>query len=396
MSRIFQSRLDEEEFLKIIKGFLSKNLKRYLERGLIKIPRPDGSGVAVIPVETIDIPTFRYGFPGDPEIGQGDGEVGDDLGPVEGDDKEGKPKAGGGQGHGGRRPLPVEVSLEEFHKLFQEELELPNIKPKGDRAILEERDRYSSISKHGSPSQLHVRRTMKEAMKRAVADGSYRPPDKTVIIPNNDDFRYRSSEKILVPQNSAVCFWKRDGSGSMGPDERRVVNYLVDICEFWLSCFYDHLVNIYIIHDDHAIEVTRDEFFTEYWGGGTACSAALSKMLEIVGEKYPVDQWNIYGTYLSDGLNFSSDNAEFERLLVDDVLPIVNQYNYGQIDLERPWWSEHEEAQATTFSAPGTIGEMIEDIVKNDGPDNLAFAQIYSDDENAISEAVKIFFGKGH
>ena len=394
MSRIFQSQLDEEEFLKIIRGFAHKNLKRFLERGMIKFPRPDGDGLVVIPVETIDIPTFRYNYVSDTDIGRGNGEIGTDLGPAEepGEGEKGK----GGQGHGGRRLIPLPVDIEEFRKLFQEELQLSNIKPKGDRAILEEQERWSSISKHGSPSLIHLPKTMREAMKRAIADGSYRPPDKTLIVPNADEMRYKSDEKIMVPKNNAVCFWKRDGSGSMGQEERKIVSYLVDICEFWLSCFYDRLVNIYIIHDDHAVEVTRDEFFNEYWGGGTTCSAALSKMLEIIAEKYPPHQWNIYGTYLSDGLNYGSDNAIFEELLVDRVLPIVNQFNYGQIDLIRPWWPDHEEAKVTTFSAPGTVGEMIENIIENGNHDNLAFAQISVDDESAVLEAIKIFFGKGN
>jgi len=395
MSRIFRSKLDEEEFLKIIRGFLRKDLKRYLGRGMIRIPRKNGNGQVAIPVESIEIPTLRFGYPQDIIVGQGNGKPGDDLGPV---DKEGRgKKQAGGQGHGGRRIIEIDIPLEEFRKIFQEELELPNIKPKGDRAILEERDRWTTISKHGSPSQIHLPKTMKEAMKRAVADGSYRPPIKTSIVPNNDEFRYRSYEKIMEPKNNAVCFWKRDGSGSMGAEELMVVAQLVDLCEFWLTCFYDKLENVYIIHDDRAVEVTREQFLKEDWGGGTTCSSALVKMLEIIGERFNPQEWNIYGTYLSDGLNYTSDNEIFEDLLTSKILPIVNQFNYGQIDLYRSWWDDYQDSSAKTnagiFSDPGTIGAIIEEI---EGVDNLAFSKIDASDEETIIETIKIFFGKGN
>ncbi|OGN32614.1 MAG: hypothetical protein A3I92_01015 [Candidatus Yanofskybacteria bacterium RIFCSPLOWO2_02_FULL_43_10b] len=396
MSRIFRSKLDEEEFLKIVRGSLRKDLRRYLGRGMIRIPRKDGSGIVAIPIETIEIPTLRYGYPEEFMIGQGDGQVGDDLGPTS-DQGRGK-KPAGGQGHGGRRTIEIDISTEEFRKMFQEELELPNIKPKGERSTLEEKDRWTTISKHGSPSQTHLQRTMKEAMKRAVADGSYRPPAKTTIIPNSEEFRYKSYEKILEPKNNAVCFWQRDGSGSMGQEELVVVSYLVDLCEFWLSFFYDKLENVYIIHDDRAFEVTREQFLKEDWGGGTTCSSALAKMLEITGERFNPQEWNIYSTYLSDGLNYTADNEIFKALLLDKVLPIVNQFNYGQIDLYRSWWEDYQDSSAKTnagiFSDPGTIGALIEDLEGD--IENIAFAEIDASDEKTITDTIKTFFGKGN
>ncbi len=392
MSRIFRSKIDEQEFIKRARGLVSKEFKQFLNRGHIVLPRKDGKGMIAIPIQRMEIPHFRYGDV-DTELGQGDGEIGDDLGPVDNDGD--KKKGSGGQGEGEGHTIDIDISIEDFKQLFQEQLELPNIKPKGDRTIFEDQERWSTISKTGSPSLLHLPRTMREALKRSIANGSYCPPEKTDIIPQGDEFRYRSSEIVPEPKNNAVCFWLRDGSGSMGIAEIEVVNRLVTLTEFWLSCFYDRLDNVYIIHDSRALEVSREEFFSKHLGGGTTCSTALSKTLEIIGERYPVDQWNMYCTYLSDGMNYTDDNEKFGELLITRLLPILNQFNYGEISLWREWWSKYKSSGAQTFSEPGTIGEIVQMFMNSD-IENIAFAEIRSQDEEAVAEAIKAFFGKGN
>ena len=95
--------------------------------------------------------------------------------------------------------------------------------------------------------------------------------------------------------------------------------------------------------------------------------------------------------------NYTSDNEIFEDLLTSKILPIVNQFNYGQIDLYRSWWDDYQDSSAKTnasiFSDPGTIGAIIEEI---EGVDNLAFSKIDASDEETIIETIKIFFGKGN
>ena len=392
MSRLPRIIEDEREFLDMAKGKIRKDMKKYLGRGQIRVRRR-GEGKSIeIPVEEFEIPTFRFGFPADMFIGQGDGEQGDDLGPVQKPDDEGDEKSAG-PGHGGRHII-VDLPEHEFEKMFQEILELPRIKPKGDRSIFEERQKYSTISHTGPMSLLHRRRTFLKAMQHAIVLGEFQPPEKSTILVYPKDRKFRSYQTIREPKNNAVVFYKRDGSGSMGPAEREIVSRLVALCDFWLSWNYDKLETVFIIHDGEAYEVTRHEFFNENWGGGTICSTALEKMHAISEERFPQSQWNIYGVYLSDGFNFSSDDEKFVEVLREKILPMVNQFNYGQIQAMRGWFSAYEGSGSKTFMPPGTIGKIIKD--KFGDVENVAQTVIQSEDEESLITAIRVFFSKGN
>ncbi|MBI2041857.1 MAG: DUF444 family protein [Candidatus Nealsonbacteria bacterium] len=394
MSRIIRIKEDEKEFLDIVKGKIRKDLKKYLGRGKIHVHRRGDQRTVEIPVDELEIPTLRYGFPPDFSMGQGEGNPGDDLGPVQqGEDGEGE-KGEGGQGHGSRKVI-VEIPENEFIDYFQEILELPRIQPKGDRSIFEEKEKYSTLSHIGPKSLLHRRRTFKEAMKRSVATGDFQPPDKTNVVIHPKDQWYRSYQKIREPKNNAVIFYMRDVSGSMGAREREVVSYLCDLCDFWLSWNYDGLEKVYIIHDDVAEECpTKEEFFTVNFGGGTSCSSAQKLAAEIIEQRFPVSKWNIYIVYLSDGMNYGEDDKIFVKVLQDQLLPIVNQYAYGQIQLQRSWWGSYQKSDAKVFSPPGTLGKLIEDELSDH--ENIAQATIDSEEPEAIVDAIKSFFGKGN
>ncbi len=389
LSRTGSIKNDEEEYLAIIKGKIRKDLRRYLGTGNVTIGNKDGEGVISITVDEIEIPSWRFGFPPEEGVAQGEGEPGDDLGPADEGDEPGK---GAGQGHG-QRKVVIDLMPEEFAQYFEEMLELPRIQPKGDRTVFEEREKYNTLSRKGPRSLLHLKRTFFEAVKRAIALGEFHPPDKTVIVPQNDDLWFTSFDVVKEPKNNAVIFFARDVSGSMGPAERKVVSYLCDLCEFWLSQNYDRLEKVYIIHDDQAQRVPRDEFFTVDWGGGTTCSVALTKTHEIIDMEFPVSQWNIYVVYLSDGFNWSQDNEIFLNLLGEKIFPIVNQFNYAQIAMYRPWWPAYDKSGAKTFSSPGTLGQEI--LKRFSNVENLAFAEVEAGNFESAVDAIKRFFKKG-
>ena len=393
MSRITRIIEDEQEFLDVARGKIREDLRRYLSKGQIHVHRRGEGKTVQIPVEWIEIPTLRYGFPPDVMIGQGEGDIGGDLGPVEPGDEKGKDSDSGGQGHGDRGII-VEFPEDEFSRMFQEILELPRIKPKGDRSVFEEREKYSTIARLGPHSMIHLRRSFLRAIQHNIATGDFRPPEKNKILVYPKDRRYRSYEKVREPKNNAVIFYLRDNSGSMGMPERVVVNRIVDFCEFWLSWNYDKLDSVFIIHDDRASEVPRAAFFREGWYGGTTCSSALKKMHEITEERYPASKWNIYGVYLSDGMNWESDNLVFVEMLRDKILPVVNQFNYGQLQLQRPWWDAYQGSAANVFSYPGSIGKLIEEHFRS--VENVVQAVIGSDKEEVVIDAIRKFFGKGN
>ena len=76
---------DHQRFRQIIRGKIRKDLRRFIARG--EMIGKEGKRYVSIPVNDIDIPTFRYGD-NSGGVGMGDGEEGDSVG------KGGKPKAG--------------------------------------------------------------------------------------------------------------------------------------------------------------------------------------------------------------------------------------------------------------------------------------------------------------
>lgn len=404
---------DVQEFIDILRGRWRKDLKSLLERGEMMLPRP-GEGPVVIAVDRINIPRLRFASPpedadledhddekgnasnpspGDRGVGKGPGKPGTPLGRVQrgrgkgkggknGDGDDDDPEKSAGLGRGSDL-IKVEISPEELMELFREILNLPWIQPKGTRKIKTEQWKYTDIRRQGPQSLLHRRRTMKEAMKRVLATG--KPGAKT--IPIREDMRYKMPEKVIKPKNNAVIFYMMDVSGSMGVEERRIVRYLCALCSFWLSWNYDGLEEVWIIHDGEADRVTRDEFFATYRGGGTVVSTAHTKMLEIVEQEFPANDWNIYAVYLSDGFNWGEDNNECYRLLKEKILPIVNQYAYGEVSVGREWWT----AGRGTFSPPGDFGKMIEQKLGDD--ERVAWAVIKEMEQ--VPDAIKRFFGKG-
>lgn len=389
---------DEKEYTDIIKGKIRRNLRRYLSTGQIVFPTAGGENVSIT-VDQIEIPTWRFGFINDElGVGEGEGEAGDDLGPADGDEEGEAGKPRGGEGHG-QGKVVIDLDPEEFTSYLEEALELPRIKPKGDRSVLEDREKYNTISRRGPHSMLNYAKTFMEALKRQRGEGTYSPPHKVEIVPQPKDFRFTSYDVVKQPKNNAVIFYARDVSGSMGPKERRIVSFLCNLCSFWLGRNYDRLEEVFIIHDDRAQEVDREKFFGMDWGGGTKCSTAVAKMAEIIDQRFPVTQWNIYCVYLSDGFNWTDeDDSLFIQILGEKLLPIVNQFNYGEIGLGRPqvfaWLGSSGGAASQNWSLPGQLGDRIEKEFSK--TENLAQAEIDANSFESATEAIRTFFQKGN
>jgi uncharacterized sporulation protein YeaH/YhbH (DUF444 family) len=115
---------DHRRFREIVRGKIKQNLRKYISQG--EMMGKKGKDLVSIPLPQIDIPHFRYGQKQQGGVGQGDGDPGDSLG-------QGEPKPGSGQA--GDRPgdhlVEVEVSLEDLAAILGEELQLPNIEPRG-------------------------------------------------------------------------------------------------------------------------------------------------------------------------------------------------------------------------------------------------------------------------
>ena len=65
--------------------------------------------------------------------------------------------------------------MEELAEILGEELALPRIEPRGQKNIVTEKDKYTSIRSVGPESLRHFKRTYKRALKRQIAAGTYDP-----------------------------------------------------------------------------------------------------------------------------------------------------------------------------------------------------------------------------
>jgi uncharacterized sporulation protein YeaH/YhbH (DUF444 family) len=314
---------DLNRFKQIVKGRVRKDLKRYMSSG--ELLGKQGKNVVSIPLPEIRIPRFRYGKNDTGGVGQGEGGEGE---PTEGGEGQ---QAGNAPGH---HILEAEITMEELAELMGEELELPRIEPKGAKDISSKRDKYTGIASVGPESLRHTKRTYKKALKRQIASGTY-SPDRPMLIPVKEDVVYRSWKTKNEPQSAALVIYMMDVSGSMGREQKEIVRLEAFWIDTWLRHNYENVETRFIIHDAVAREVTRDVFFRTRESGGTLISSAYKLAMQIISEEYNAAEWNIYPFHFSDGDNWSaSDTRACLDLLENEMLPLVNQFSYGQVDSE--------------------------------------------------------------
>jgi uncharacterized sporulation protein YeaH/YhbH (DUF444 family) len=115
-----------------------------------------------------------------------------------------------------------------------EELELPNIEPKGKQQIASTVDKYTTIGSQGPDSLKHLKRTYKEALKRQVSMGNY-DPNNPQVIPIRNDYRYRAADTKIEMENAAVVIYMMDVSGSMGDEQKEIVRTESFWINLWLK-----------------------------------------------------------------------------------------------------------------------------------------------------------------
>jgi uncharacterized sporulation protein YeaH/YhbH (DUF444 family) len=305
---------DQRRFRQIVHGTIRRDLKRYVSSG--DLIGGGERGAVSIPVPQIDLPHFTFGS-GD-GVGRGDGE-GDESEPGEAGEDE------------GQHILEVEVGLDELAKILGEELELPDIRPRGEASITAEHQRWSGIRRVGPESLRHFKRTYREALKRQIASGLYDPANP-VIIPVRDDRRYRSSQVRRKPESRAVIIHMMDVSGSMGTEQKEIVRIEAFWIDTWLRHQYKAIETVYIVHDAVAREVSQHDFYHLRESGGTKISSAYQLCLEVMKSRFGSGEWNIYPFHFSDGDNWSSkDTSTCVDMLRSEVLPRCNLFCYGQV-----------------------------------------------------------------
>ncbi len=287
----------------------------------------DGREVVKIPIRSLDEYRFRYNYNKNKQVGQGNGDskVGDVIA------RDGDPPQGAGKGQGagdqpGQDYYEAEISVEELQEMLFAEMELPNLQQKEQNQITVSDIQFNDIRKKGLMGNIDKKRTILEALKRSAMKGKAQLSGIT-----NDDLRFKTWDEVHKPHSNALVIAMMDTSGSMGIFEK----YIARSFFFWMTRFlrtkYEKVEIVFIAHHTEAKEVTEEHFFSKGESGGTICSSAYRKALEIIDSRFPPSQYNIYPFHFSDGDNLTSDNERCVKL-VQELMKRSNMFGYGEVN----------------------------------------------------------------
>lgn len=314
---------DQKRHLDKVKKAIHNNLPELISEESIVMS--DGKDVIKIPIRSLDEYKIRYNHNKSKHVGQGSGDsqVGDIVA-SDGSQSPGKGKQAGDQP--GQDYYEAEVSIAEIEETLFKELELPNLEKREQAEITEEDITFNDIRKKGLIGNIDKKRTIIAAFKRNAMEGN------AEIMPiYNDDLRFKTWDEVVKPQSKAVVLMMMDTSASMGTFEK----YMARSFYFWMTRFlrtkYEKVDIEFIAHHTIAKVVSEVDFFSKGESGGTICSTAYEKALDLIAQKYSPSRYNIYPFHFSDGENMSSDNGKCYSL-VEELMEVSNMFGYGEVN----------------------------------------------------------------
>ncbi|MEH6469730.1 MAG: YeaH/YhbH family protein [Halopseudomonas sp.] len=347
----------------------------------------DSGSEITIPKGDISEPVFHHGnggintrvFPGNKDF-------------IPGDQIQ-RPQGGGSGGSGsgasdsgeGEDEFTFQISRDEFLEYLFEDLELPHMVKKqlhdsGDYKLTQ-----AGFTSQGNPERLNIVRSLRSAHARRIAlSGSSRrlirelTTEQQLLIeePESDsrnqrlaeieqelislrgkvsklpfldtfDLKYNNLIRTPVPSSKAVMFCVMDVSGSMTQSVKDVAKRFFLLLYLFLKRAYKQIDVVFIRHHTQAKEVDEEEFFYSRETGGTIVSSAIAMTADVIAERYPPSQWNIYVAQASDGDNWDGDSDTCRELLLDKVMPLVQYFAYVEITTgdHQNLWFEYEKVR---------------------------------------------------
>jgi len=299
---------------------------------------------------------------------------------------------GGGSGSGrasnsgeGMDDFVFQITQEEFLDFMFEDLELPNLIKRHLAGADSFKTVRAGISNEGNPSRINIVRTLRSAHARRIAlSGSSRAklreaqaelerlkreePDnfgdiqrieaeierlrariKRVPFLDTFDLKYNLLVKQPNPTSKAVMFCLMDVSGSMTQATKDIAKRFFILLYLFLKRNYEKIDVVFIRHHTSAKEVDEEEFFYSRETGGTIVSSALKLMQEIMAERYPVHEWNLYAAQASDGDNWNDDSPICRDILMKQIMPSMQYFTYVEITPRehQALWYEYEQVRET-------------------------------------------------
>ncbi len=361
MSMIIDRRLNDrnknatnrQRFIRRYKAQLKRAVADVVaERSITDIGR---GGEVGIPVKDITEPRFRIGRGGDREMvhpGNKEFTKGDLIARPQGGGGGGSGQGGGGDGGDGQDNFMFTLSKEEFMNLFFDDLELPRLARNVLGDSKQFKYRRAGYTPSGVPANLSVPRSLKNAMARRLAlqsplkrelrelEQSGAPAEEIdalksrierVPFLDEYDLRFRHRVKEPKPISRAVMFCLMDVSASMSEQKKDLAKRFFTLLYMFLSRKYEQVDLVFIRHTSNAEEVDEEAFFHDPQTGGTVVMSALNLMMEIIEERYSGNDWNIYGSQVSDGDAFGSDPQRSCARLSRDILPLCRYFSYVEV-----------------------------------------------------------------
>jgi len=405
-----KSAINRERFLRRYKSQIKDAVGRAIKgRSITDIE--NGEKVS-IPVKDVNEPNFGHAHggvwetvnPGNKEYQKGD--------------QFNRPRGGGGAGRGkagnsdqtNEDDFIFELSRDEFMNYFFEDLELPNMVKTQLTATTEFKNQRAGYNMSGTPSNIHVLRSLRGALGRRLAVGGasrkrltiaehelikllgddvalddprvielkrlvHHLHTKLLAIPFIDPFDLRYSNRIKVPKptTQAVMFCIMDVSGSMDESRKDTAKRFFILLYLFLKRAYDKIEVVFIRHHTAAAEVDEEEFFHSRESGGTVVSSALHLLQKIIDERYGSGEWNSYVAQASDGDNWDNDSVLCKQLLINTIMPAVQYYTYVEITdgPQQNLWEQYAEVadQHRNFAmqkivAPADIYPVFRELFK--------------------------------
>ena len=370
---------NRQRFLRRARAQIKKVVDNSIDN--TKVSDAGADGEISIPSKGIGEPRFRHSgrggnrqrvLPGNKEFVTGD--------------QIAKPRSGGAGGGGkeasedgqGEDDFVFTLTRDEFLEFFFEDLELPDLIKMSLKDTHAVKPHRAGFATSGTANNLNIRRTMVnsigrrralrrpargqiEALKKELEAYEGRRDNelpaeelkrlaqihlelqelerRQKAIPFIDpiDIRYNRYEQRPQPRTKAVMFCLMDVSGSMGEREKDLAKRFFILLHLFLERRYEKVDLVFIRHTHKADEVDEHTFFHSTETGGTAVSTALQTMHEVIADRYPAADWNIYAAQASDGDNFMGDTARCQELLLENLLPVCQYYAYVEILDEREY-----------------------------------------------------------
>lgn len=377
-----------------------------------KVTEAEGGEEVRIRSKSLNEPSFRHGREGSRDFilpGNKDYVVGDRISkPPQSTSKGGQYGSPDGQGED---DFVFTLTKDEFLDLFFEDLKLPNLVKTKLKDVRSPTPVRAGFTSDGAPAKLNRTRTMRNSVARRVA---LRRPSleeiqeaeaelaaaeadpttdekllavlraklnrlkhlrKVVAFIDPFDLKYNRFERLPKPITQAVMFCLMDTSASMTQSLKDLAKRFFMLLHIFLSRHYRDVQVVFIRHTTYASVVDEDTFFRSTETGGTVISSAYEEMLNVIKEKYPVDEWNIYAAQASDGANDLGDMTRCIDMLESTLLSLCQYFAYievGNSISESIIWSGFEPLMRTQphfamrrVAAPSDIYPVFHDLFSN-------------------------------